>query len=172
MKVPCRARLAFLGLVGAILAGLLFSACSMAQAARPHKNDGLVLSVRRQADGKELFRTSVLPTDQLVFEWIHSVEHFAWLEYFDIRADGSLILREMRVQGYGAGIPHSRSTSVTTVDGWIISSAIDELVPAYRWINSHSAVASVTLNGRLLFTGSDFPHHEALELRVDAGRTP
>jgi hypothetical protein len=30
----------------------------------------------------------------------------------------------------------------------------------------------VRLNGTLLFTGSDFPHHEALELRAAPRRKP
>ncbi|OHD76989.1 MAG: hypothetical protein A3J97_15115 [Spirochaetes bacterium RIFOXYC1_FULL_54_7] len=131
-----------------------------------------VMAVTSVREGKVLLETGAEPDDLLEFGWIHSVEHFPWTEFFSIAADGSLILREMRVRGYGAGIPHQRSAQVRTEDGWIISSGIDETFPSYNWINSHIAVGQVRLNGTLLFTGSDFPHHEALELRVEPRRRP
>jgi hypothetical protein len=132
----------------------------------------LVVTVTAVREGKVLLESGAAPGDVLEFGWIHSVEHFPWTEFFSIKDDGTLLLREMRVRGYGAGIPHQRSTQVRTEDGWIISSGIDEVFPSYNWINSHTAVGQVRLNGTLLFTGSDFPHHEALELRAIPRRKP
>lgn len=160
------------GLAGAILAAWLLFACATPATIRPENGSSLVLMVLRQSDRKVLMLLDVEPGAQLVFAWRHSVEHFLWLEHFEIAADGRLILREMQVQGYGAGVPHNRGQTHRTADGWIISSGIDEDMPAYAWLNSHTAVASVTLNDRLLFSGSDFPHHEALELRVGPRRLP
>ena len=131
-----------------------------------------VITVTAVREGKTLLEAGARPGDMLEFGWIHSVEHFPWTEFFSIRDDGTLLLQEMRVRGYGAGIPHQRSSQVRTEDGWIISSGIDEVFPSYNWINSHTAVGQVRLNGMLLFTGSDFPHHEALELRVEPRRKP
>jgi len=133
---------------------------------------GFVLTVTSVREGKTLLESGASPGDLLEFGWIHSVEHFPWTEFFSIADDGALILREMRVRGYGAGIPHQRSGKVRLEDGWIISSEIDEVFPSYNWINSHTAVGQVRLNGTLLFAGSDFPHHEALELRVEPRRKP
>jgi hypothetical protein len=130
------------------------------------------MTVTAVREGKILLRVDAGPGDLLEFGWIHSVEHFPWTEFFTLADDRSLVLREMRVRGYGAGIPHQRSSEVRTEDGWIISSGIDEVFPSYNWINSHTAVGQVRLNGTLLFAGSDFPHHEALELRVEPRRKP
>jgi hypothetical protein len=132
----------------------------------------LALVVVNQRSGEELLRATVRSGDTLEFGWIHSVELFPWIEFFTVRQGGGLLLREMRVRGFGAGVPHDRSSKVRTENGWIISSDIDEPVDRYPWINSHTAVGQVRLNGMLLFSGSDFPHHEALELRVEAWRTP
>ena len=132
----------------------------------------LVMTVVAVREGKILLESGAVPGDVLEFGWIHSVEHFPWTEFFTMNDDGTLLLREMRVRGYGAGIPHQRSAQVRTEDGWIISSGIDEVFPSYSWINSHTAVGQVRLNGTLLFTGSDFPHHEALELRAAPRRKP
>jgi hypothetical protein len=159
--------------VGAVLFSGLTMTCGSRPALEPQAaSNGLALVVVAQRTGSELLRVAVMPGDRLDFGWIHSVEHFPWIEHFEILAGGGLMLRGMRVRGFGAGIPHARSDAVRTEDGWIISSGIDEPVPGYFWINSHSAVGPVDLNGTLLFTGSDFPHHEALELRVEAWRKP
>lgn len=129
-----------------------------------------VITVSAVREGKLLLKAEAGPGDLLEFGWIHSVEHFPWTEFFILGDDGSLILKEMRVRGYGAGIPHQRSREIRTEDGWIISSGINEVFPSYTWINSHTAVGQVRLNDTLLFTGSDLPHHEALELRVEPRR--
>lgn len=128
--------------------------------------DGLRLVVETQRDGRRLLSVPVSAGDRLEFEWIHSVEHFPWLEYFDVEADGSLFLRETRIGGFGAGVPHDRGTSAGVEDGFVVYRGIDERFPAYRWINSSTAVAAISINGTVVARGPDFPHHEALELRV------
>jgi len=128
--------------------------------------DGLRLVVETQRDGRRLLSVPVSAGDRLEFEWIHSVEHFPWLEYFDVEADGSLFLRETRIGGFGAGVPYDRGTSAGVEDGFVVYRGIDERFPAYRWINSSTAVAVISINGTVVARGSDFPHHEALELRV------
>jgi len=112
----------------------------------------------------------VEPGDVFEFTWIHSVEHFPWTERFDIRDDGTLFLREIRFRGYGAGVPNERGKSVRIENGDIVHEGIDEPYTSYRWINSATAVDSLTLNGTVMIRGSDLPHHEALELRIERGR--
>ncbi len=128
--------------------------------------DGLRLVVETQRDGRRLLSVPVSAGDRLEFEWIHSVEHFPWLEYFDVEVDGSLFLRETRIGGFGAGVPYDRGTSAGVEDGFVVYRGIDERFPAYRWINSSTAVAAISINGTVVARGPDFPHHEALELRV------
>jgi hypothetical protein len=181
---PGRAILCFLLCAGAAL----FCSCDRGRTDPKDRSPGLegrsssqtdlrpgpsfVMTVTAVREEKVLLESGAEPGDLLEFGWIHSVEHFPWTEFFSINDDGTLLLREMRVRGYGAGIPHQRSAQVRTEDGWIISSGIDEVFPSYNWINSHTAVGQVRLDGKLLFTGSDFPHHEALELRVQPRRKP
>jgi len=149
----------------ALVATVTFA--SIALAARPR---GLELVISAQTDGARILSVPAAAGDVLVFEWIHSVEHFPWYEYFDVLPDGSLFLRETRIGGFGAGVPFERGTSARIEDGFIVYRGIDETYPSYRWINSTTAVAAITLDGMIVAHGSDFPHHEALELRVTPRR--
>ncbi|HPM71465.1 MAG TPA: DUF1850 domain-containing protein [Spirochaetales bacterium] len=132
--------------------------------------DGLRLVVETQRDGRRLLSVPVSSGDRLEFEWIHSVERFPWYEYFELEADGSLFLRETRIGGFGAGVPYDRGTSASVEDGFVVYRGIDERFPSYRWINSSTAVAAISINGTVVARGTDFPHHEALELRVTPRR--
>lgn len=126
----------------------------------------LELVITAQADGRELLAVPAAIGDMLEFEWIHSVEHFPWFERFEVMPDLGLMLRDMRVAGFGAGVPFERGTSVRIENGYIIYGGIDEKYPSYRWINSNSAFAAVSLDGTVVAKGSGLPHHEALELRI------
>lgn len=137
-----------------------------ARSGRSTGSGGLELSIVPQAGGPALLSAPVAAGAVLEFEWIHSVEHFSWFERFDVAADGSLVLRQTRIGGFGAGVPYERGTSARVEDGYVVYDGIDETYPAYRWINSSTATAAITVDGRLLARGADLPHHEALELRI------
>ncbi len=151
--------------VTAILVAAVAAAALATALARP-RAAGLELVVTVQSDGRRLLSAPVAAGDRLVFEWIHSVEHFPWFEYFDVSPDGALALRETRIGGFGAGVPYERGTSARVEDGFVVYSGIDESFPSYRWINSRTAMAAISLNGDVVARGSDLPHHEALELRI------
>ena len=136
--------------------------------ARPERRLELVITA--QADGRELLAVPAAVGDALEIEWIHSVEHFPWFERFEVMPDLGIMLRDMRVAGFGAGVPFERGTSVRIENGFIIYGGIDESYPSYRWINSRSAFAAVSLNGTVVARGSGLPHHEALELRITQRR--
>ncbi len=148
------------------LAALLAAVSIFTGACSRPGGKGFELVISVQDGGRRLLSVPAAPGDALEFEWIHSVEHFPWFENFDVAADGSLFLRETRIGGFGAGVPYERGTSVRVADGFIIYGGIDETYPSYRWINSTTAVAAISLNGKLVARGSDLPHHEALELRI------
>lgn len=150
----------------AALVALLVAVSVFAGACSHPGDKGFELVISVQDGGRKLLSVPAAPGDALEFEWIHSVEHFPWFENFDVAADGSLFLRETRIGGFGAGVPYERGTSVRIEDGFIIYSGIDETYSSYRWINSTTAVAAISLNGKLVAHGSDLPHHEALELRI------
>lgn len=155
-------------LLVAAVAALATSALATAFA-RP-RAAGLELVVTVQSDGRRLLSVPAAAGDRLVFEWIHSVERFPWFEYFDVEPDGALALRETRIGGFGAGVPYERGTSARVEDGFVVYSGIDESFPSYRWINSRTATAAISLNGDVVARGSDLPHHEALELRIQQRR--
>ncbi len=134
--------------------------------ARPPGSAGLELTIAPQSGGPALLSAPVSAGAVLEFEWIHSVEHFSWFERFDVAADGSLSLRQARIGGFGAGVPYERGTSARVEDGYVVYDGMDETYPVYRWINSSTATAAITVDGRILVRGSDLPHHEALELRI------
>lgn len=154
-----------------VLAAALAAAALWFAASCARSREGLLtLRIETQREGALLFHADARPGDILELTWIHSVEHFPWTERFEIRPDGTLLLREIRFRGYGAGVPNERGTSVRVEGGDIIHGGIDETYPAYRWINSRTATEKITLNGRTLIRGRDLPHHEALELRIEQGR--
>lgn len=156
-------------LATAVLALVSLATAVMTASARGRTDGipgGLELVVSVQSDGRRLLAVPAAPGDTLEFEWIHSVEHFPWFETFSIEADGALLLRETRIGGFGAGVPYERGTSAGVENGFVVYRGIDERYPSYRWINSATAVAAISLNGTVTARGSDFPHHEALELRV------
>lgn len=145
----------------ALALGLAAAACGRAPA-----RGGLELAIAVQADGRVLLAEPAAAGAVLELQWIHSVEHFSWFECFEVASDGSLVLRETRIGGFGAGVPHERGASARVEDGYVVYGGIDETYQSYRWINSSTAVAAIVLDGRLLARGSDLPHHEALELRI------
>ncbi len=132
--------------------------------------EGIFLRIESQEGGSPFLRRAVRSGDVLEFTWIHSVEHFPWTERFEILADGTLLLTEIRFRGYGAGVPNERGTGVRVENGDIIHEGISEIRGEYRWINSRTAVRDLVLNGEVLVRGADLPHHEALELRIGPGR--
>lgn len=156
--------------VAVVVAAILVAAAALAAALARPRAAGLELVVTVQSDGRRLLSVPAAAGDRLAFEWIHSVEHFPWFEYFDVAPDGALALRETRIGGFGAGVPYERGTSARVEDGFVVYSGIDESYPSYRWINSRTATAAITLNGDVVARGSDLPHHEALELRIQQRR--
>lgn len=119
--------------------------------------------------GKQYAKISVETGDELSFQWEHSFEHIPWYEYYEIREDNSFILHSIAVAGFGAGIPAEMDCSYRYEDGLVYMEGIESVFPQFNWINSQTALKNIKVNGELLLEGSDMPHHEKMELRIEEG---
>jgi len=124
-----------------------------------------VLTITHQETGEVFVKIRVEPGDTLKYKWIHSFEHIPWTEEYEIRDNNSLLLHEITVAGFGAGIPENKG-KVTIEDGIIVMSEIEENFEEINWINSNTALAYIGLNGEEIIKGSDLPHHEPLNLII------
>ena len=80
--------------------------------------------------------------------------------------DGRLDLVESRFGGFGAGIPHNEP-GMRVENGEVVTEPDRPPMEDYSWINSHSALREISLNGETLIAGVDLPHHEALNLTAE-----
>ena len=125
-----------------------------------------VLVISHQETNEIYLMEKVTPGDALHFKWIHSFEHIPWTEEFEVLDNNQLVLHEITVAGFGAGIPENKGV-VSIVDGIIIMSDINEIFEEINWINSNTALVYIALNDRELIKGSELPHHELLKLNVE-----
>ena len=54
-------------------------------------------------------------------------------------------------------------------DGLIYMDDIGSVFPQFNWINSQTALKNIKVNGELLLSGTDMPHHEKMVLRIRKG---
>lgn len=104
--------------------------------------------------------------DILEYHWIHSFEHIPWQERYVVGAEGELRLVEIRVAGFGAGIPENKG-QVSVENGMVVMREINESFDAIAWIHSETALSKIVLNGRILATGPALPHHQPMKLEVN-----
>ena len=51
-------------------------------------------------------------------------------------------------------------------DGLIYMDNIESRFEQFNWINSHTALKKIEVNGKCLLTGADMPHHEKIVMSV------
>jgi len=130
-------------------------------------NTGWHLVIRQAADQETLYKAPIQPGDDITFHWVHSVEHFRWQEEILVTEQGTLMLVESRFEGFGAGIPHDNPGGVRVEDGWVILENVNREVEQYQWLHSHTALPEILLQGDVMLTGSQLPHHQALEMTIE-----
>lgn len=122
----------------------------------------------KDTESGEIYRmVPVKAGDQLIFRWTHSFEKIPWDEYYLLQADNRFLLKTISVSGFGAGIPAEMDVDYRYEDGRIYMDEINSVFPAFHWINSHTALREIDLNGALLLRGEDMPHHGKMELFVE-----
>jgi hypothetical protein len=126
----------------------------------------LRLSVRHSRSGELICSHPIQAGDMIRLYWVHSVELTPWEEYYEVRADGALILRTTRFQSYGAGVPEYGGEFVKE-KGWMVYRNINSQFEFLNWIHSHTAKFQVSINGAAYLKPEDLPHHEPLKLIID-----
>ncbi|GAU78220.1 DUF1850 domain-containing protein [Fusibacter sp. 3D3] len=126
----------------------------------------LKLVISHQETGEVYLTMPVHAGDLLTYEWIHSFEHIPWYEDFRIIGESCLDLEEIRVAGFGAGIPENKGT-VTVKEGMVYMSNIHEIFKEIQWINSQTANQYIAVNDKPIIRGSELPHHEPILLKIE-----
>jgi len=128
-----------------------------------------VLTLSHQETGEVFLQQRIEAKDRLNFNWIHSFEHIPWIEEYTVEDDNTFVLHTIKVAGFGAGIPENKGT-VSVEDGMVVSRDINEKFDHFAWINSQTALVSITVNDTILIRGSELPHHQKLELTLQGKR--
>lgn len=127
------------------------------------------IKLSHQETGQVYLQQGIEAQDSLTFTWIHSLEHIPWIEEYSVEEDNTFVLHTIRVAGFGAGIPENKGT-VSLEDGMVVYRDINEKFDHFAWINSQSALVSITVNDKVLIRGTELPHHQKLELRIQGKR--
>jgi hypothetical protein len=131
-------------------------------------SDTLALRIYDWKTGELYVEVPAGPGDRLFFGWIHSWEHIPWNEYYHIEARDCLVLDSIAFPAFGAGIPENKGTRCYIRDGMIHMEGIEQKFKELVWLNSHSAVQEILLDGRHVTRGSELPHHARLRLVIEA----
>lgn len=126
-----------------------------------------VLTIADQNTSKIYFSMEVKESDILSFHWIHSFEHIPWNEEYVILDNNTLLLKNIDIAGFGAGIPHNKGTTSVLDNGTIIMEDINEEFHEINWIHSQTAIDCIKLNNKVIVKGVDLPHHETLQLTIE-----
>lgn len=129
-----------------------------------------VLQLSHQESGTIFLQRETEANETLTFNWIHSFEHIPWIEEYTVEDDNTFVLHTIKVAGFGAGIPENKGT-VSFEEGMVVYRDINEKFERFSWINSQSALVSITINDTVLVRGSELPHHQKLELTLQGKRT-
>ncbi|MBS7528610.1 DUF1850 domain-containing protein [Fusibacter paucivorans] len=128
-------------------------------------NQSKVLVISHQETGEIYAISKIQPGDKVTYEWIHSFEHIPWYEDFYVTDAGSLQLEEIRVAGFGAGIPEDKGT-MSVENGMVYMRDLGDMFDHIQWFNSHTALQYIAINDSILIQGSEMPHHEPLKLEI------
>ena len=105
----------------------------------------------------------------LFFSWIHSLEKIPWNEYYHVDENLTLVLDTITFPAFGAGIPENKGRVCYVENGLIYMKEIDQAFKELVWLNSHTAVREISLDGAHVTKGSSLPHHVRLRLIIEKG---
>ena len=117
---------------------------------------------------KIFLKEEVKKNDILEYNWIHSFEKIPWNEKFEIISEDKLLLKEIVIEGFGAGIPENKG-KLEIDKNKIKMKEINSIFDEIKWINSITALKTITLNGKVLTEGRKLPHHKKIKLEIKQG---
>lgn len=138
----------------AALAAMAMTSSAAAQAA---------VIIRHQRRPREVYRhVTVSRQARIALEWIHSVDHTPWIEYYTISRAGFL-LDCTDVALTGAGVP-SEAPRVEKAGDMLRFCGLALHFDAVRWIHSHDVEHTLSIDGCRLLAPADIPHRSPVEM--------
>lgn len=125
------------------------------------------LTIMNQNTNEVYLSIRVKEFDSLSFHWIHSFEHIPWDEEYIILNNNKLLLKNIHIAGFGAGIPHNKGKTTVLDNGTIVMEDINEEFNEINWFHSQTAIDFIELNNNIIVNGVDLPHHETLRLKIE-----
>lgn len=123
-----------------------------------------LLCVSEQPCAKSYYCVPATVGTRATLSWIHSIEHQPWTETYVVKGK-MLVLEEITVKSYGAGVPSDPGGITTIEDGVIHVRQLHKEFAQVRWIHSHHTDHEVVLGDRHIAT-TDIPHHAFVELCI------
>lgn len=127
---------------------------------------GPQLEVRDQRSDRVYHAAPAADGTRVMLSWIHSVELTPWTETYEVRG-GDLVLVEVTMESYGAGAPADTEGVTTVRDGVIHITGLERHLEAVRWIHSQRTEHTVRVDGDIVLTPEDIPHHSYAEIVVN-----
>ncbi len=125
-----------------------------------------LLKIKNQKNDVIYLEMSVKTGDRLTYKWIHSFEHIPWFEEYEILEDNTLLLHNIKVAGFGAGIPENIGKVSVGKDGFVKMEKIEKIFEKIMWINSNTALSYIAVNNKIIIKGINLPHHVPLKLEI------
>lgn len=123
-----------------------------------------VLVVENQETGKIYYQTPAEDGMRVELSWIHSIEHEPWTETYIVEGD-HLILDEVTIESYGAGVDADPGGKTTIENGVIHSRGINKRFDELRWVHSRNTHHTLRVGDHLIKT-EDIDHHAFVELKI------
>lgn len=96
--------------------------------------------------------------------WIHSVEHEPWVERYH-PSGTRIILDEVILKGYGAGVPAELEGTTQNINGVIRTTGINRPLEKLSWVHSHATHHVLKIGNKELST--EIPHQSFVELVIE-----
>jgi hypothetical protein len=125
---------------------------------------GPTLVVENQETGQIYYETNAYDGLTVTLRWIHSIEHEPWQETYHVEGNG-LILDEVAIKSYGAGVDGDPGGITTIEDGVIHTRNINKRFEDLRWVHSHATKHTLRVGDHQIDT-DDIEHRAFVVLKI------
>lgn len=122
------------------------------------------LVVQNQETGQVYYQTDAQDGLKVTLRWIHSIEHEPWQETYFVEGNG-LILDEIAIKSYGAGVDGDPGGITTVENGVIYTREINRRIEDLRWVHSHDTKHTLRVGDHLIDT-TDIEHRAFVVLKI------